>query len=121
MLQGKKIAICAFGAMVNTFKPLCEKYGLTLADMRFVKPLDTELVSNLAKTHDYIISIEEGVVSGGIGQELALCALNANPQVKTKCLGIGDHFVMEGTRAELLHDEGLTVDTVEPLIKKILG
>ena len=121
VLQGKKIAICAFGAMVNTFKPICEKYGLTLADMRFVKPLDTELVSNLAKTHDYIISIEEGVVSGGIGQELALCALNANPQVKTKCLGIGDHFVMEGTRAELLHDEGLTVDTVEPLIKKILG
>lgn len=88
--------------------------------MRFVKPLDVELVKQLASTHDAIITLEEGVVHGGIGQEILAVVQKFNEtqdSSKTKSevivKGFADHFILEGTRDELLHDETLDNESIE--------
>lgn len=127
LLEGKKIAICAFGSIAKRVYPVAQKYNLTLADMRFVKPLDVELVKQLASTHDAIITLEEGVVHGGIGQEILAVVQKFNETLdssKTKSevivKGFADHFILEGTRDELLHDETLDNESIEKLVQTIL-
>ena len=95
--------------------------------MRFVKPLDVELVKQLASTHDAIITLEEGVVHGGIGQEILAVVQKFNETLdssKTKSdvivKGFTDHFILEGTRDELLHDETLDNESIEKLVQTIL-
>lgn len=95
--------------------------------MRFVKPLDVELVKQLASTHDAIITLEEGVVHGGIGQEILAVVQKFNETLdssKTKSevivKGFDDHFILEGTRDELLHDETLDNESIEKLVQTIL-
>lgn len=117
--RGKKIALCCFGSICKRLKELAVKYNLTLVDMRFVKPLDVELLQEIAKTHDAVISIEEGVKSGGIGQEVYVVCKQANPSVRVEIEGLNDEFIMEGTRSELLHEQGLDVASVEKLILDI--
>ena len=98
--QGKKVALCCFGSIVSKLKDLSDRYDLTLVDMRFVKPLDVELLKELAKTHEAVISIEEGVVQGGIGQEVYFTVKQANEKVDTlyRLLPNGDYAL--GSDAE---------------------
>lgn len=119
--KGQKIAICAFGTLVNTVRPLAKKYGLTLVDMRFIKPLDKACIEKLAKEHETIITIEEGVTEGGIGQEIALYAISVNKNLNIKTLGLKDEFIMEGKRGELLKDQGLDESGIEKAIIEYLG
>lgn len=87
--------------------------------MRFVKPLDVELLKELAKTHEAVISIEEGVVQGGIGQEVYFTVKQANEKVRVELLGLKDEFIMEGSRDELLSEQGLDAASVEKLLLDI--
>ena len=117
--QGKKVALCCFGSIVSKLKDLSDRYDLTLVDMRFVKPLDVELLKELAKTHEAVISIEEGVVQGGIGQEVYFTVKQANEKVRVELLGLKDEFIMEGSRDELLSEQGLDAASVEKLLLDI--
>ena len=117
--QGKKVALCCFGSIVSKLKALSDRYDLTLVDMRFVKPLDVELLKELAKTHEAVISIEEGVVQGGIGQEVYFTVKQANEKVRVELLGLKDEFIMEGSRDELLSEQGLDAASVEKLLLDI--
>lgn len=117
--QGKKVALCCFGSIVSKLKDLSDRYDLTLVDMRFVKPLDIELLKELAKTHEAVISIEEGVVQGGIGQEVYFTVKQANEKVRVELLGLKDEFIMEGSRDELLSEQGLDAASVEKLLLDI--
>jgi len=65
--DGQRVAILAFGSMVEPSLEVAETLGATVADMRFVKPLDTELVERLAESHDLLVTIEENMVAGGAG------------------------------------------------------
>lgn len=86
-------------------------------DMRFVKPLDTELLDSIAKTYSKIITIEDGVISGGFGESVRNYYAQFHPQAKVKCLGIPDEFVTHGQTEKLLEQVHLSASHILEVIK----
>jgi 1-deoxy-D-xylulose-5-phosphate synthase len=110
--QGGRIAILAWGSMVTPALEVGKQMGATVVNMRFVKPIDTELVLELAKSHDVLITVEENVLAGGAGS--AVNDLLQAQQILMPVLNIGlpDSFVEQGTREELLSLCGLDVQGI---------
>ncbi len=105
--RGQKIAILAFGSMVAPAMAAGETLDATVANMRFVKPLDVELVRQLAAEHDYLVTVEEGCIMGGAGAAVAE-ALAAEGIVKPlQMLGLPDKFIDHGDPVKLLASVGL--------------
>ena len=105
--QGGKIAILAFGTMVAPGLVAAEQLDATVANMRFIKPLDVELVRQLAREHDYLVTVEEGCIMGGAGAAVAE-AMAAEGIVKPLLmLGLPDKFIDHGDTALLLKSVGL--------------
>jgi 1-deoxy-D-xylulose-5-phosphate synthase len=102
-----RIAILAFGSMVKPSLDAAEELNATVANMRFVKPLDDELVLKLATTHDVIVTVEENVVMGGAGSAVAESLAAQNLAMPVLHLGLPDAFVEHGDPAVLLADCGL--------------
>jgi 1-deoxy-D-xylulose-5-phosphate synthase len=105
--QGAQIAILAFGSVVSPALEAAEKLGATVANMRFVKPLDENLILELANTHEMIVTIEENAVAGGAGtgvNEILNAHLCGKPVLN---LGLPDTFLDQGSREELLVLSGL--------------
>ena len=105
--HGSRIAILAWGSMVTPAMAAGKQLGSTVVNMRFVKPLDEELLLELAKSHDLFITVEENVLSGGAGS-----AVNNFLQVQRILMpvlniGLPDRFIEQGTREELLAICGL--------------
>ncbi|MBM3368486.1 MAG: 1-deoxy-D-xylulose-5-phosphate synthase [Betaproteobacteria bacterium] len=118
--RGKKVAILAFGSMV---KPALEAAGAldaTVANMRFVKPLDTELVKELAAGHDLLVTVEEHQVMGGAGSSVceALAALGLEKRVLM--LGLPDRFIDHGDPAKLIGSVGLDAEGIRKSIESAL-
>jgi 1-deoxy-D-xylulose-5-phosphate synthase len=107
MRKGKKVAILAFGTMVGRSKYAAEKIDATLVDMRFVKPLDEELLRELAKMHKYFVTVEDNVIMGGAGSAAGEFFAKAGLTVKIKNLGLPDQFLSHGSRGEILAEVGL--------------
>jgi 1-deoxy-D-xylulose-5-phosphate synthase len=105
--KGKKIAILSFGTMVGRSKYAAEKSGGTLVDMRFVKPLDSELLQNLVKAHKYFVTVEDNAILGGAGSAVNEFFAKAGLEVKIKNLGLPDEFLAHGMRGEILAEVGL--------------
>ncbi|MCB1976080.1 MAG: 1-deoxy-D-xylulose-5-phosphate synthase [Nitrosomonas sp.] len=105
--QGKKIAFLAFGSMVTPSLAAAEELDATVADMRFIKPLDDRLVADLAATHDVLVTVEENTIMGGAGSAVmeSLCRHKIN--VRLLMLGLPDAYIDQGDHAELLTDCGL--------------
>lgn len=112
----KKVAILAFGSMVQVALEAAETIDASVADMRFVKPLDEQLIRDLAETHDQFITIEENAIQGGAGSAINEFILNNNISVRVKNLGLPDHFVEHGDTKDLLERIHLTA---EDIIKSI--
>lgn len=107
MRTGKKIAFLAFGSMVHPALQAADEINATVCDMRFVKPLDIELIQQICAEHDYIVTIEENVIMGGAGSACleAMQLLNlTNPVLQ---LGIPDEFIEHGDPKQLLSSIGL--------------
>ena len=105
--QGKYVAILAFGTMLAPSLQAAETLNATVANMRFIKPLDTALVAELAASHDLIVTIEEGSIMGGAGSAVAE-ALSAAGIVKPLLqLGLPDKFIDHGDATQLLAQCGL--------------
>ncbi|MEO2219254.1 1-deoxy-D-xylulose-5-phosphate synthase [Chromobacterium vaccinii] len=119
--QGKKIAILAFGSMVHPALAAAEQLDATVADMRFVKPLDAELIRELAQTHELIVTVEENVVMGGAGSACleALQAMRVAAPVLQ--LGLPDDYVEHGDPALLLSLCGLDAAGIEKSIRERLA
>ena len=116
--QGERIAIFAWGSMVTPAINVGKQLGATVVNMRFIKPLDEDLILEMAKTHDVIVTIEENVIAGGAGsavneflqaQQILMPVLN---------LGLPDAFVEQGTREELLSLCGLDSAGIKASIEK---
>ncbi|MBV8680324.1 MAG: 1-deoxy-D-xylulose-5-phosphate synthase [Aquitalea sp.] len=115
-----KVAILAFGSMVTPALAAAEALDASVADMRFVKPLDTGLIRQLADTHDYIVTVEENVVMGGAGSG-CLEAMQAMGIVKPSLLlGLPDDYVEHGDPTVLLADCGLNAAGIEASIRNWL-
>ncbi|QBE63011.1 1-deoxy-D-xylulose-5-phosphate synthase [Pseudoduganella lutea] len=120
--QGERVAIMAFGAMVAPSLKAGDALNATVANMRFVKPLDVELVKELAASHDYLVTVEEGCVMGGAGAAVAEALAEAGIAKPLLILGLPDQFIDHGDPAKLLASVGLDADGIARSIKtRFLG
>jgi len=115
---GRGTAILAFGSPVTPALAVAEKLDATVADMRFVKPLDRDLVRQLAETHDRLVTIEENVVGGGAGAAVAEVLAELGVVRPILHLGLPDRFVEHGDPAVLLQRCGLDVAGIEAAIRR---
>ncbi|GAB4473133.1 MAG: 1-deoxy-D-xylulose-5-phosphate synthase [Burkholderiaceae bacterium] len=119
--RGARIAILAFGSMVQPTLAAAESIDATVADMRFVKPIDRALIERLARSHDALVTVEENVVMGGAGSACreVLDALGIERPMLH--LGLPDRFVDHGDPARLLASVGLDAAGIEASIRDRFG
>jgi 1-deoxy-D-xylulose-5-phosphate synthase len=103
--EGRKIAILAFGSMLNPALEAGETLNATVVNMRFVKPIDAGLVEQMAATHELIVTVEEHQVMGGAGS--AVLEVLSKTNTKALLLGLPDRFIDHGDVAKLLSSVGL--------------
>ena len=119
--QGQRIAILAFGTMVAPSLQAAQELNATVANMRFIKPLDTALVAQLAATHEVLVTVEEGAVMGGAGAAVAEALAAAGIVKPLMMLGFPDKFVDHGDPAQLLAMLGLDGVGITASIKQRFG
>lgn len=105
--KGSRVALLAFGAVLPAAEKVGEELGLTVVDMRFVKPVDRALLLELASTHDAFATIEDNVVMGGAGSGVAELFAAENLQVPMLHLGLPDMFQHHASREDLLAEAGI--------------
>ena len=115
---GKRIALLAFGTMVAPALEAGEDLKATVVNMRFVKPLDVELLSQLAETHELLVTVEENVVAGGAGAGVAEMLANQGRHPPIVHYGLPDRLIQHGTREEMLADAGLTKEGLLEFIRR---
>ena len=116
--EGEKIAVIAFGSMVVPSLTAAEKLNATVADMRFVKPIDEELIVRLARSHDYIVTAEENAEQGGAGSAVLEVLAKHGICKPVLLLGVEDKVTEHGDPKKLLDDLGLSAEAIE---KRIAG
>lgn len=120
VLKGKKIAILSFGSLLETAKIAAKNLDATLIDMRFIKPLDTNILDELSKTHQLMVTIEENVISGGAGSGVSEYLHKQNISIPILNLGLPDAFLPHGKHLSLLEQCGLNGQGIEKSIRNKL-
>lgn len=119
--EGKKVAILNFGTLLPYTEDAAEKLDATLVDMRFVKPLDTDVLATLVQQHDYLVSVEDGCIMGGAGSAVSEYVHSQGWTIAVKHIGLPDSFILQGTQqemyAELQLDGDGIVAQVEAFVK----
>ena len=110
--EGNKIAILAFGSPVYDALKVGEILNATVVNMRFVKPIDKEVIKQIANSHEYIITIEDNVTMGGAGSAVNEILAADNKFVCVKNLGLPDNYLDHATREEQLTSVGLDADSI---------
>ena len=116
--EGEKIAIIAFGSMVAPSLTAAENLNATVADMRFVKPIDEELIVRLARSHDYIVTAEENAEQGGAGSAVLEVLAKHGTCKPVLLLGVEDKVTEHGDPKKLLDDLGLSAEAIEKRITR---
>jgi 1-deoxy-D-xylulose-5-phosphate synthase len=119
--KGQRVAILAFGTLLYPALEAAERLDATVANMRFVKPLDAELVAELARTHDALVTVEDGCIMGGAGSAVTEALNAAGLSVPVLQLGLPDEFVEHGDPAKLMSLCGLDAAGIEASIVKRFG
>ncbi len=119
--RSHRIAILAFGSMVAVALGAAEELDATVANMRFVKPLDADLAARLALEHDMLVTLEENVVAGGAGSAVGEALAARGIVIPLLQLGLPDAFVDHGDPAQLLADCGLDVRGVVASVNARFG
>jgi len=118
--KGHSVAILAFGSMVKPALEAAEMIDATVADMRFVKPLDQELIGDLATSHQLIVTLEENTVMGGAGSAVNEYLVQENYSTPILNLGLPDRFLEHGKVPDMLAEVGLDSDAIATAIKQKL-
>ena len=118
--EGGEVAILSFGTLLSAAQEAGEKLNASVADMRFVKPLDTELIDQLAATHSLIVTVEENVIAGGAGSAVTEYLLQRGVNVAVLQLGLPDTFVDHGNHLTLLSQLGLDAEGIAQSIQQQL-
>ena len=119
--EGSRIAILAFGTLLYPALQAAEKLGATVVNMRWAKPLDTELLLQVAASHEALVTVEEGAIMGGAGSAVDE-ALQAAGLVRPLLqLGLEDAFIEHGDHAQLLALQGLDAAGIEAAIRTRFG
>jgi 1-deoxy-D-xylulose-5-phosphate synthase len=115
--QGSRIALLAWGSMVTPALVVGKQLGATVVNMRFIKPLDEQLLLELAKSHDVFVTVEENVLSGGAGSAVNNYLQAQRILMPVLNIGLPDSFVEQGTREELLAICGLDTQGIAAQIE----
>ncbi|WP_462179487.1 1-deoxy-D-xylulose-5-phosphate synthase [Pseudoalteromonas gelatinilytica] len=119
--QGSKVAILSFGTLLENAKVAAEALNATVIDMRFIKPLDTDAISDLLGSHNVIVTLEDNAIAGGAGSAVNeyLAAIKADVTILN--LGIPDEFIKHGTQDEMHAEMGLDANGILTRIKEFMA
>ena len=120
LISGKKIAILAFGPVLNNCIDIANDLNATLVDMRFIKPIDESIIKQLSKTHDLIVTVEDNTICGGAGSAVLEILSKNKIVMPTLILGIPDKFVDHGSQEEIYKQCGLDKNSIFNKIVKNL-
>ena len=119
--EGKKeIIFLNFGALLEEAKVVCDNLDLTLIDMRFVKPLDSEMLLTYLNKANFFVSLEDGSIAGGAGSAVQEFCMEHNIKIRSKLFGIEDKFIEHASREEMLEEANLTSIKIERVLKDML-
>jgi 1-deoxy-D-xylulose-5-phosphate synthase len=119
--QGQRVAVLAFGTLLYPALQVAERLDLTVANMRWAKPLDTELLLQVAASHDALVTVEEGAVMGGAGSAVLEALQAAGITKPVLQLGVKDEYAPHGDPARLLALQGLDATGIEAAIQARFG
>lgn len=119
--QGRTIAILAFGTLLYPAMAAAEALGATVVNMRWAKPLDTELLLQVAASHSALVTVEEGATMGGAGGAVMEALQAAGREIPVLQLGLADEFIEHGDPAYLLKLQGLDAQGIEASITQRFG
>ncbi len=115
--RGRRIALLAFGSMVAPAMAAAEPLDATVVNMRFVKPMDEQLILEMARTHEFLFTVEENTILGGAGSGVnEVLAANAAGRSAFN-FGIPDRLIQHGEREDMLRDAGLTPDGIGAFVR----
>ncbi|KGK10558.1 1-deoxy-D-xylulose-5-phosphate synthase [Vibrio navarrensis] len=118
---GEKVAILSFGTFLANALQAADNLNATVADMRFVKPLDEALIRQLVATHDVIVTVEENAIAGGAGAGVVEFLMQEKLIKPVLNLGLPDKFIPQGTQEELHQELGLDANGIEQAILAYLA
>ena len=118
---GREVAILGFGSMVAPALAAAAALEASVADMRFVKPLDEELILELCASHALLVTVEENAVAGGAGAAVAELLAARGIVMPLLVLGLPDRFLEHGKPQQMLHDVGLDAEGIEAAIRERLA
>ncbi len=116
--SGEDIAILSFGTLLGAATAAADQLNASIADMRFVKPLDTALIDQLASSHHLLVTVEENVIAGGAGSAVSEYLNSRGIDLPLLQLGLPDHFVDHGNHQTLLSELGLDAAGIERSIRQ---
>ena len=116
--QGRRIAILAFGTMLSPSLEVGDNLNATVVNMRFVKPLDRELILNLAKSHELVVTVEENMIMGGAGSAISELLNDAGCNIPTLNLGLPDQHIEQGSAGQVLAACGLDAAGIQHAIQR---
>lgn len=119
--RGGDVAVAAFGPIAVSLEKPCSERGITLADMRFIKPLDYGFLDRVGRSCRVLMTVEEGAREGGIGEEIAAYFEEKGYRCRVICAGIPDRFIMEDSRSSILRELRLDADGIMERLKPFLG
>ncbi|MGF1768541.1 1-deoxy-D-xylulose-5-phosphate synthase [Enterovibrio makurazakiensis] len=119
--QGEKVAVLSFGTMLSYALEAAENLNATVADMRFVKPLDEALIDELVATHDVIVTVEENAIAGGAGSGVLEYMMKSRQIKPVLQIGLPDEFVHQGTQQELHEELEIDGKGIEAQIRRYLS
>ncbi|WP_145484009.1 1-deoxy-D-xylulose-5-phosphate synthase [Yersinia rohdei] len=119
--EGEKIAILCFGTLLAQAQLVADNLNATLVDMRFVKPLDEELILAMAASHEVLVTVEENAIMGGAGSGVNELLMAKRQPVPVLNLGLSDHFVPQGEQDEMRAEFGLDAAGIQRQIESWLA
>jgi 1-deoxy-D-xylulose-5-phosphate synthase len=119
--RGKEVALLAFGTLLAAALAAGDELDATVANMRFVKPIDAALIAELAGNHSLLVSIEENAVIGGAGAEVERVLGELGIEVPLLRIGLPDRFIDHGEQAQLLAELGLDRDGIVHTVRNRLN
>lgn len=119
--EGKSIALLAFGSMLAPALQAADSLDATVVNMRFVKPLDEDLIIEMSKKHDILVTLEENMIQGGAGSAVNECLAEHNIRVAVLNLGLPDRYIEHASSAQQLQMCGLDADGIVGSIERYMG
>ncbi|MAZ44370.1 MAG: 1-deoxy-D-xylulose-5-phosphate synthase [Legionellales bacterium] len=110
--EGQSIALLAFGPLLEQAKAAAEHFDATLVNMRFVKPLDEQMIASIAKNHTLIVTLEENTVYGGAGSAVLESLSRSDYEGASLTLGIPDRFLAHGNPSDIFAEVGLNAEGI---------